>query len=658
MSDFAWLRAGASTALAFGLAACTPAPPPATTASDTAAPSVRAAHAAAAAAADLSDPPSFADARRGFIAAPEGQIHDANGEVIWDFEAFDFVAGDAPPTVHPSLWRQALLNNQIGLFEVTDGIWQLRGFDLANMTLIEGASGYIVVDALTSKETAAAALAFARRHLGDRLVSALVFTHSHADHFGGALGVISAEEARERAIPIIAPAGFMAEATSENLMMGVAMGRRAGYMYGRRLPRDARGLVDTGLGKAVAFGSIGILPPTIEITEPTEEHVVDGVRFVFHNVPETEAPAEFVFALPDLRAFCGAELMSHTLHNLYTLRGAKVRDGLRWAAYLDRSLAWAGDAEVLFNQHHWPVWGRARIAEFVRMQRDSYKYIHDQTVRLMNAGLTAGEIAETLELPAALHAHLNVRGYYGTVRHNVKAVYQYYLGWYDAHPSNLDPLPAVDGARRWVALAGGSAPAVAAARAAYEAGDFRWAAQVLREVVLADPGHAEARELLARSFEQLGYLAESAPWRNVYLSGALELREGPPEAGVSRATLADLLRHAPVERFLEAMAAAIDGPRAAEQDLVINLTLGDLGRTWVLRLSNGVLLHAEGAPDAAADASLTLTHDLFVQLMTGQAGAAYLLLGADADIDGSRIALGRFFGLIERADGTFPIVTR
>jgi alkyl sulfatase BDS1-like metallo-beta-lactamase superfamily hydrolase len=658
MTRVAWLRSGIGIALSCGLAACAPDPPPSADATDTAAPFVRAVHEAAAATADLSDPPSFADARRGFIAAPQGQVHDADGNVIWDFDAFDFVAGDAPPTVHPSLWRQALLNNHVGLFKVTDGIWQLRGFDLANMTLIEGASGFIVVDALTSRETAAAALAFARQHLGDRPVSALVFTHSHADHFGGALGVISAEEARERAIPIIAPSGFMAEATSENLMMGVAMGRRAGYMYGRRLPRDARGLVDTGLGKAVAFGSIGILPPTLEISADTEEHVVDGVRLRFHNVPETEAPAEFVFAIPERRAFCGAELMSHTLHNLYTLRGAKVRDGLRWAAYLDRSLAWAGDAEVLFNQHHWPVWGQTRIAEFVRMQRDSYKYIHDQTVRLMNAGLTAPEIAETLELPPALHAHLNVRGYYGTVRHNVKAVYQYYLGWYDGHPSNLDPHPTVDGARRWVALAGGSAPAIAAARAAYDAGDFRWAAQVLREVVLADPGSAEARELLARSFEQLGYLAESAPWRNVYLSGALELREGPPETGVSRASLADLLRHAPVERFLEAMAAAIDGPRAAEQDLTINLTLSDLGRTWVLRLSNGVLLHAEGQPDAGADASLALTHALFVRLMTGEAGAADLLLGADADIEGSRIALGRFFGLIQRADGTFPIVER
>jgi alkyl sulfatase BDS1-like metallo-beta-lactamase superfamily hydrolase len=623
-----------------------------------AAPSVRQAHAAVAKAADLSDPASFADAKRGFIAAPSGQVKDADGNVVWDFDAFAFVKGDAPPTVNPSLWRQALLNNQVGLFKVTEGIWQLRGFDLANITLIEGKSGWIVVDTLTSRETAAAAMSFARKHLGDKPVSAVVFTHSHADHFGGALGIISADEARSRNVPVVAPVGFIEEATSENVMVGVAMARRAGYMYGNLLAKDARGMVDTGLGKALAVGHVGILPPTIVVDQPKQELTIDGRRFVFYNVPGSEAPAEFVFYLPELKAFGGAEMMSHTLHNLYTLRGAKVRDALKWAAYLDESLEWTADAEVVFGQHHWPVWGRERIREFIVKQRDAYRYIHDQTVRMMNAGLTAPEIAESLTLPRALEDYLNVRGYYGTVRHNAKAVYQFYLGWFDAHPANLDPLPPVEAAKRYVALAGGSDKVVAAAQLAYDAGDFRWAAEVLKHAVYADPKNKSASELLARSFEQLGYTAEAAPWRNFYLTGAFELRKGPPEKGVTLATFQEMLQYTPIERFLERMAASINGPKAAETPLKINLAFSDLNENYVLQVENGVL-HFHKAPHAAdANATLTLTKSFFLQMMTGQAGAKDLLLSDQTKIDGSRIDLAKFFGLIEKAPGTFPIVTR
>jgi alkyl sulfatase BDS1-like metallo-beta-lactamase superfamily hydrolase len=397
-------------------------------------------------------PKTFEDAKRGFIAAPSGQVKDAAGNVIWDFDSYAFVKGAAPATVNPSLWRQALLNNQIGLFKVTEGIYQLRGFDLANITLIEGKTGWIVVDTLTARETATAAMAFARKHLGDKSVSAVIFTHSHVDHFGGALGVIPAEEAKARKIPVVAPAGFMDEATSENIMMGVAMARRSMFMYGSRLPRDAKGSVDTGLGKAVAYGQVGILPPTVLVDQAHQELLIDGLRFVFHNVPGSEAPSEFVFYIPEKKAFGGAEMLSHTLHNLYTLRGAKVRDALKWSNYIDESLAYAADAEVVFNQHHWPVWGKARIREFITKQRDTYKFIHDQTVRQMNAGLTAPEIAEVMTLPTSLDDYMNVHGYYGTVRHNVKAVYQHYLGWFDAHPSNLDALPPVEAGKRYVIL--------------------------------------------------------------------------------------------------------------------------------------------------------------------------------------------------------------
>jgi len=604
---------------------------------------------------DLSDPVSHADATRGFIAAPEGQILDVDGNVVWDFDDFDFVQGECPDTVNPSLWRQALLNNHIGLFEVTKGIWQLRGFDLGNITLIQGDTGLIVVDSLTAKETAAAAMAFARQHLGDQPVSAVIFTHSHLDHFGGALGVISADEAEARGVPIVAPSGFMDEAMSENLMVGVAMTRRARYMYGLDLERSATGLVDNGLGKAGAIGRIGILPPTVLVETTPQEMLLDGVRFVFQNVPGSEAPAELTFTLPDHRAYCGAEMLSHTMHNLYTLRGAKVRDARLWASYIDEALVHAADVEVFFAQHHWPVWGNERIADFITKQRDVYRYIHDQTVRNMNAGLTAPVIAESLSLPSTLDSFLSVHGYYGTVRHNVKAVYQHYLGWFDAHPANLDPHPPVEAARRYVELAGGVDNAINVAQKAYDEADYRWAAELLKHVVFAAPKNEEARELLAGSFEQLGYIAESAVWRNFYLTGAHELRNGAPTTGITRETMMDMLQHTPIENFLDAMTANLDGPKADGLTLSVNLDFSDVGVSHHLWIENAVLHHRPGKSDAA-DATLVLTKPFFLRMVTGQAGAKDLLLSKEVKVRGSKIALGRFFSLLDKHDGTFPIV--
>lgn len=623
-----------------------------------ASPTTQARQAAVARDAALDGAASHEDARRGFIAAPSGQVRAADGRVIWDFDGFQFVRGAAPATVNPSLWRQAILNNQIGLFKVTEGIWQLRGFDLANLTLIEGRTGWIVVDTLTSRETAEAAMAFARQHLGNKPVSAVVFTHSHVDHFGGALGVLPADEARARQVPVVAPAGFMEEATSENLLVGTAMARRAGYMYGNLLPRSATGAVDTGLGKAVSFGRIGILPPTLLIDQPTQAVTLDGVRFVFHNVPGAEAPAELIFAVPEKRAFGGAEMVSHTLHNLYTLRGAKVRDAMGWATHIDQALAHVEGADVLFNQHHWPVWGQENIQAFMKAQRDAYRFIHDQTVRHINAGLTAPEIAETLRFPKSLDQQLSVHGYYGTVKHNVRAVYQYYIGWFDAHPANLDPLPPVEAAKRYVQLFGGADRAIAAAQEAHDRGEDRWAAEVLKHVVLADAGNQPARELQARSFEQMGYQAESAPWRNFYLSGAQELRHGPPKGGVTRTALLDMLQHTPTERFLEAMAAGLNGPKADGVSLRINLVLPDSNERFGLWIENAVLHHRRGALEGPVDTTLTLSKPFFLRLVTGQAGAAELLTSKETRIDGSVLALRSFFGLIDRAPGTFPIVTR
>jgi len=659
-----WKRSGPvlwpSLALIFLLASCSRGAPEVQHASEPggAHPStaVRQAHAAAARGVDLADPKNFADAKRGLIAAPHGQVKDADGKVVWDFDAFAFVDGAAPPSVNPSLWRMARLNNIAGLFKVADGIWQLRGFDLANITIIEGKSGWILVDALTARETAQAALAFARQHLGDKPISGIVFTHSHVDHFGGALGVLDARDAAARKVPIVAPAGFLEEASSENVLLGIAMSRRAMYMYGNLLPRSPQGAVDTGLGKAVAVGKVGILPPTLIIDQPTQEATIDGVRFVFHNVPGTEAPAELTFSLPDKAAYCGAELMNHTLHNLYTLRGAKVRDAQRWSRFLDEARGHAANAEVVFNQHHWPVWGKAEIQRYIALQRDLYAYLHDQTVRMINAGLTGPEIAEQMQLPKVMQDELNLRGYYGTVRHNVRAIYQAYMGWFDAHPANLDALPPLEEARRYVQLAGGPERMLAQARAAYAAGDLRWAAELLKHLVYAEPKNSAARELQAQTFEQLGYMAESAPWRNFYLSGAYELRNGPPKAGLPRAALLDLLAQAPIERFLEAMAASLNGARADGVDMTLNLAFSDLGENYVLHIENAVM-HIARAPAAAdAQATLTLTKPLFLRMLVGEAGAKDLLLSKEAKIGGSAIELARFFRLFDKATGTFPIV--
>jgi len=598
------------------------------------------------------------DARKGFIAAPTGQIKDAQGKVIWDFDAFAFVQGNAPATVNPSLWRQATLNNQIGLFKVTEGIWQLRGFDLANMTLIQGKTGWIVVDALTAQETSAAALAFARQHLGPQKVSGLIFTHSHADHFGGALGVVSAEQAKAQKLPIVAPSGFMEEALSENFLMGPAMGRRAMYMFGNNLPKSPTGLVDNGLGKAVAFGKLGILQPNITVESETKELLIDGVRFVFHNVPGTEAPSEFTFYLPDFKAFCGAEIMGHTLHNLYTLRGAKVRDATQWASYLNDSLRHVQTSEVVFNQHHWPVWGAANIQDFIVKQRDTYQFIHDQTVRQMNAGLNAAEIAENLRLPPSLDEHLSVRGYYGTVRHNVKAVYQNYMGWFDAHPSNLDPLPALEASEKYVKLMGGVDKVVAAAQEAMAKAEYRWAAELLKHAVYVAPKHTQAKEMLAQSFEKLGFVAESSAWRNFYLTGALELRQGAPEKGMPQEALIDMLTQTPIERFLEAMAASLNAPKAEGKKLKINLVFSDTQQSFVLSLDNSVLHHVKARPDQNANATLTLTKPFFIKMVLGQAGGKDLLLSDQTKIEGSTIDLALFFNMIDKAPGNFPIVTR
>lgn len=602
------------------------------------------------------DQQDLEDARRGLIAVPSGTVTAHDGSVVWDFDRFGFIDGDAPVTVNPSLWQHAKLNRLSGLFKVTEGVYQLRGFDTANLELIEGKTGWIVIDTLSCRETAQQAMAFARQHLGNKSVSAIVFTHSHVDHFGGAPGVLSIEEAHQRSVPIVAPAGFMKEATSENILVGPAMGRRATWQFGQHLTASGRGLVDSGIGSTLAFGGIGILPPSVTIDQPYQELTLDGVRFTFQNTPDTEAPSEMAFYLPDFNAYCGAELMNQTMHQILTLRGAKCRDALRWAGHIDDALVHFGQAEIYFGVHNWPVFGNARIVTFMKKHRDTYKYIHDQSVRMINAGMKPDEIAAAIRLPASLAGFAGVRGYYGTVSRNARAVYQYYLGWFDGNPAYMDQLPRQEAARRYVDLMGGVEHVIAAADAAFGQGDYRWAAELLNHVVFSGQDSMPAQELLARTYDQMGYSAESAIDRNTYLMAAMELRSGKNMPGADPARAADLLAQMPSEYFLVSMEAALNGPAAENHTMKINLVFSDTGESFVLWIENAVLHHRTAAPDKDANATLTITRKLLIKVLTGDAGIKDLI-GDDVSVAGSRLDLIRFLSLFKKPVRTFSIVT-
>ena len=602
----------------------------------------------------LGDQQDFEDASRGLIASQKPlKVTDANGRVLWNMEDYAFIEGDAPDSVNPSLWRQAKLNNINGLFEVTKGVYQLRGFDLANISLIQGKTGWILVDPLTTAPTARNALAFAREQLGDQKISAIIFTHSHIDHFGGIDGVLS--DAEREHLQVIAPEGFMEEASSENILAGPTMQRRAQYMYGSRLPRSATGHVDTGLGKQQTFGGdIGILEPT-EIVSKTGQRIdVDGVEMVFQYTPASEAPAAMTFYIPQYKAFCGAEVVSHTLHNLYTLRGAKVRDALKWSGYIDEAITLFGqDAEVYFGSHHWPVWGKERINSFLKSQRDTYKFIHDQTLRLANAGYTPKEISAELKLPSTLEKNFANRDYYGTVSHNAKAVYQAYFGWYDGNPANLNPLPPAEAGAAYVEAIGGADKVLGIAQQSYDKGQYRWTAELLNHLVFAQPDNQAARELLAKTYDQLGYQAESGPWRDVYLTGAYELRNGPPTKVISLGEIARLLEETPLPLFFASMAASLNGPRADGKQLLINFNFTDLKENHVLQVENAVLHHRIAAPVAGADATVNLTKPLFLKLVTGGAGLKDTLFSDELSIEGSRLSLLEFFQLLDKPQGNF-----
>ncbi len=621
-------------------------------------PATVAAQAEAAKVLPVEDGVDFEEAERGLIAREQAlTVLSADGKVVYDASGYDFTQGNYPESVHPGLWRQARLNSLHGLYKVTDGIYQVRGYDLAVMSIIEGKSGWIVVDPLTSRETATRAMAFARQHLGNKPVVAIIFTHSHVDHFGGSTAIASPEDVASGKVRVIAPSGFLEEATSENILAGPAMGRRAIYMYGRDLPRSSRGKVDNGLGKEPAMGTIGILRPS-ELIDRTPQVVdVDGVEFVFQYTPGSEAPAEMMFYLPAHKAFCGAEVMSRTLHNLYTLRGAKVRDANRWAGYITDAADRFPDSEVMFFSHHWPVFGKERIAAMMKDQHDTYRYIHDQTLRLANQGHGPREIAEQIKLPASLMKHWWNRDYYGTVKHDAKAVYQMYFGWYDANPASLDPLPRAEQGKRYVEFMGGAANVLKQSRASFDKGEYRWVAEVLSHLVAAEPKNVEARSLLAQTYDQLGYRAESTAWRNAYLTGAYELRHGEPKQGVNLASATELLNQTAPEQFMQMFQVALNGPDAEDVKLVINFDFRDAGEHYVVTIENAVL-HFRKAPAARnANATLALTTPMLVKLVTKQVGIKDVLTSPDLKVTGSTLDLIRFFSLLDKPDLVFPIVT-
>ncbi len=600
----------------------------------------------------------FDDARRGFVATEDPLLTKTEtGRVVWDRPSYDFIEGEAPPTVNPSLWRQAKLNNINGLFKVTDRVHQVRGYDLANMTVIEGRRGRILIDPLTCRETAGRALALVNRTLGERPLTAVILTHSHIDHFGGIKGVTSAQAVRSGKVRLIGPKGFLEEAISENVVAGTVMGRRARYMYGTGLGRTARGHVDTGLGKEPAIGNVSILAPTEEVDHTGRQMEIDGVEFIFQYAPRSEAPAELTFFLPEFKAFCGAEIVSQNMHNLYTLRGTKARDALLWSGYIDEAIdLFGGRTDVLFNSHHWPVWGREQVIDYLKKQRDLYRYLHDQTLRMASSGMTPGEIAEAMVLPESLRRSFATRGYYGTAKHNARAVYEFYFGWFDGNPANLDPLPPEEEGKRYVEALGGVDAVTTRARAAYDEGDYRWAASLLDRVVFAAPDNEAARDLLARTYDQLGYQAESGPWRDVYLTGAHELRHGVRRTGTTAAA-GDILGNLPLDRFFTAMATRLNGPRADGEEMTVNFVFEDAGTTVVVRLENAVLHHKETAPDPRADATVTLTRSSWIRIATRQASAEELVSSGDLRIDGDPLRLVTLFSLLDEPDGDFAIVT-
>lgn len=596
------------------------------------------------------------EATRGLIAEAKSlTINDNKGKVVWDMSAYSFLQKEKPQTAHPLLWEMAQLNATPGLYQVVHGIYQIRGFDIANMTIIEGKTGWIVVDTLTTKETAMAAFDFFKKNVKKKPIVAIIFTHSHIDHFGGVLGIVTENDVKNKKITVIAPKGFMEEAFSENILLANAMARRAEYQFGQDLPISPTGQIDSGIGKTAAQGSYSIVEPTVTVDTTPTKMIIDGVEFIFQYTPDTEAPAEMTFYLSAYKAFCPAEIVSRTMHNLYTLRGTKIRDAYKWSKYINESLQLFPDVEVCFFTHNWPMYGNNRIREFFMKQADMYKFIHDQTIRLANKGFTPDEIAHKLTLPQSLSLFIPNQQFYGVLQQNVKAVYQMYMGWYNGNPAYLNQLPDGERAKRYVEYMGGVKSILEKAGKSYNNGDYQWVTEVLNHVVMAQPDNQEARKLLAKTYTQLAYQAESGVWRNVYLKAAQELSTGMQKKKSVMFKGYDMLKHMPPEKLFDSMAVNLNPEKAEHSTISIAIHFSDKNASYMLYIRNSVLYYSKGIT-GKQEADLHIPYTTFIKIITGAIDKTKILFDKDVQWNGSNAALIKFFSMFEKQE-RFAIVT-
>ncbi|MFL0365919.1 alkyl/aryl-sulfatase [Pseudobacillus sp. 179-B 2D1 NHS] len=611
---------------------------------------------------DFADKEDFKNAQKGFIAPlNKNPIKNSKGNVVWDSNQYSFIKENQPAssTVNPSLWRQAQLQNISGLFKVVDGVYQVRGQDLSVLTIVEGKTGLIVLDALSTIETAKAAMELYFEHRPKKTVSAIVISHSHVDHFGGIKGIAQYAENPAK-VPIIVPAKFNEEALSENVLLGNIMSRRAGYMFGNLLPAGEKGFVTSGIGPGLSNGTFSYLPPTMEVKKDIQTVEIDGITFEFLLTLDSEAPSEMHYYIHDYKTLVTAENTGHTLHNIYTLRGAKTRDALKWVEALDKTVDLYGskDIEAMVTAHSWPVWNKERILEQLKSQRDLYKYIHDQTIRLANLGFTPDEIAEKLKLPEKLDKSWANRGYYGTLKHNVKAVYNYYLGYFNGNPSDLDPLPQEESGEKYVQYMGGEKKVLKQAKLDYKKGEYRWVAQVLKHVVMANPNNIEAKNLLAKAYEQLGYMAESSVWRNFYLTGAEELRNGVADSkGTGGMMNLDTLLNMPVDDFLKFLSIKLNGTKAENKNMVFNITFTDSQVNYVMNLENSVLNFKKGKVASKPDTTLVLDRVTFYMIALGRENLSEMEKAEKVSVSGSKERFENFLSLLDQFHPKVNIVT-
>ena len=606
----------------------------------------------------MNDKQDFEDATRGLMAQLSDPIvKAADGRVVWNTKRYEFVKGDPPPTVNPSLWREQKLNTAAGLFKVVDGVYQIRGYDMANMTLVEGASGWIVIDTLFTEDVARAGLKLAMETLkSSKPVVAVIYTHSHVDHFGGVRGVVDEADVRSGKVKVIAPEGFMDNAIAENVLAGNAMSRRGNYMYGISLPANDKGSVGTGLGMTLSNGAPGLIPPTVIVKNTGEEMTIDGVRIQFQMAQNSEAPSEMMMYFPEKKALCLSEVAVKLMHNVYTIRGAKVRDALEWSKYINETLDLFPDAEVAFASHHWPTWGNANVRQFVANQRDTYRFLHDRALNLANQGETMPELANASFFPKGLAADASSHGYYGTLSHNLRAVYNFYLGYYDANPATLDPLLPTELAKRYVAAMGGEASVVTLGRKAFDDGDYRWVVELVNKAIFANPNNAEARALQADALEQLGYQTELATWRNAYLMGALELRSGPKNPGVSTSG-PDTVRGMTNELLFDFIALRLNHEKTDGMKAAISMVFSDSNEVWALELSNSVLNSTRGRVLKNPDVTITLTRPAFLAMLLQGKKLPELVQAGMVKVEGDPQGFGAVVANIMSFDPVFDIVT-